>query len=101
MVAFSFTSEEVDEAAEEQARHGLKCPFDTTFVEPVGTPLGIRFMEYESRLGPQHYLMIDSLSEIARLTHPELRTGMILTRINGVSAARVASTPCRVWLPAL
>eukprot|EP01046_Picozoa_sp_COSAG06_P002185 COSAG06_NODE_76_length_25790_cov_35.826749_4_plen_736_part_00 len=91
-ISFSFTSEEVDEAAEEQQRYGLKCPFDTTFVEPVGTPLGIRFMEYESKLGPQHYLCIEQLSEIARMTHPELRTGMILTKVNALSTARIQST---------
>ena len=92
VVSFSFSGAEVDEAAEEQARHGLKCPFETTFVEPVGTPLGIRFMEYESKLGPQHYLCIESLSEMARLTHPELRTGLILTKVNGVSTARIPTT---------
>lgn len=70
-ISFSFTAAEVDEAADEQKRHGLKCPFDTAFVEPVGTPLGIRFMEYESKLGPQHYLCIETLSEVSTFTHQQ------------------------------
>ena len=63
-----------------------------TFVEPVGTPLGIQFMEYESKLGPQHYLLINGLSDTARQTHPELITGMIATKVNGQPTARMPST---------
>ena len=63
-----------------------------TFVEPVGTPLGIQFMEYESKLGPQHYQLINGLSDTARQTHPELMTGMIATKVNGQPTARMPST---------
>ena len=52
-----------------------RYPVDVTFVEPVGTPLGITFMEYESRFGNSSYLVIENLKDTARLAHPELGTG--------------------------
>ena len=48
--------------------------------------------ETEKWAGPQHYLLINGLSDTARQTHPELMTGMIATKVNGQPTARMPST---------
>ena len=42
---FTFDAKDVDRAAVEQRQRGSHFPIDVTFSEPIGTPLGLTFLE--------------------------------------------------------
>ena len=72
--------------------------FDVHFVEPLGMTLGMKLVEVQERNKAQPDLAVQSISTAAQAQHPELRTGLVLSAVEGQSTAEMTSAQVKTML---